>query len=144
MLNFKNVFVAFVLLLLSVVSSAQTYNVGIYQNPPLVSVDAEGNPKGFFIEILEHIALQENWSLNYKSYSFSQALAALEKGEIDFLPALGHSLEREGKYYFTNGTLLTSWAEFYVKEGDTRKIDDIMDLDGVSIGAPLFGLFLIQ
>jgi two-component system NarL family sensor kinase len=142
MLKFKNVCIGFVLLLLSIASSAQTFNVGIYQNPPLVSVDTEGNPKGFFIEILEHIALEENWSLNYKSYSFSEALEALEKGEIDILPALGHSLEREEKYYFTKGTLLTSWAEFYVNEGDTHQIDDIMDLDGVSIGALTSDFFL--
>ena len=44
---------------------AQQLRVGVYQNPPLIGMDENNNPEGFFIHILEHIAQEEGWELIY-------------------------------------------------------------------------------
>jgi PAS domain S-box-containing protein len=121
---------------------AQKFKVGIYQNPPLVAMDEQGNPYGFFIDVLEHIAREEGWQLDYRTYNFNSGLEALKRGEIDILPDLGHSTEREEMVNFSNTTLLTTWAEVYIRDGETGNFKNIMDLNGVSIAALKSDFFL--
>lgn len=123
-------------------SFAQKFTVGVYQNPPLIAMDEEGKPYGFFIDILEYIADEEGWELKYVVYNFDEGMEALKSGEIDILPDIGHSESREQFISFNNATLLTNWAEVYVNEDEDYTYDDIMDLHGTKIGAQESDFFL--
>jgi hypothetical protein len=40
--------------------------VCVYNNYPVIYYDGNNTPRGVFIDILESIAKQENWTLHYK------------------------------------------------------------------------------
>jgi hypothetical protein len=50
----------------------KTVKVGIYQNKPKVFVNSAGEPRGFFIDILNHIASKEGWQLDYVSSTWEK------------------------------------------------------------------------
>ena len=64
-------------------SESRTVRVGIYDNKPKTYLDQRGEPAGLFPEVLNHIAKQENWQLDYVYGTWEEGLARLEKGEID-------------------------------------------------------------
>ena len=62
----KNLLILFFLLLFlcnfpDSLYANSTIKIGIYDNEPLIFVDADGRGKGFFAEILEYIGAKEEW-----------------------------------------------------------------------------------
>ena len=112
-------------------TSHRIVRVGIYDNAPLSFMD-EGQPSGFFVDVLEQIAEEERWQLDYYSCEWQACLDALEAGEIDLLGPIAYSEERLKRYDFSSETLLVNWGQVYVQSGDTDV--SILDLDGKSIG----------
>ncbi|MCU0447111.1 MAG: transporter substrate-binding domain-containing protein [Microscillaceae bacterium] len=135
---FKSRFLLFILLF-GVFSklNAQTkqtveYRVGLYENKPLAFRDTDGGFKGIYIDILEHIALQQDWQLQYVyEESLEKCLENLEKGKIDILVALGYSDERAKKYDFTQETVITNWGEIYVHKDSTMR--SILNLENKKV-----------
>ncbi len=122
-------------LLFSLVSSqawAQTeprfVRVGIYDNPPKIFRSAEGQATGVYGDILNYVAQQENWQINYVPGTFEDGLNRLISGEIDLMVDAAVSEERAGIYDFTKQTVLSSWGVVYVARNSD--IDSVTDLDG--------------
>jgi len=44
-------------------SDTTTVRVGLYANSPKIFTDAQGNPAGFWPDIIEYIADAEGWSI---------------------------------------------------------------------------------
>ena len=128
-------FLAGILLAQTILAQTRPLRVGVYQSAPMISYDDEGNTSGFFIDLLLDFGEVNGYTFEYVQYSFADALEALENGEIDILPAVGHSTEREKLFDFGVVTVTTSWGELYVHEGETRTIDDITDLRGLRVAA---------
>ncbi|MCU7810707.1 MAG: transporter substrate-binding domain-containing protein, partial [Candidatus Thiodiazotropha sp. (ex Notomyrtea botanica)] len=105
--------------------------VGIYHNPPLVSIGPTGAPRGLFIDILTVIAGQENWNLQFLRGTWSDQLARLEAGQIDLLPAIAIDDTREKQFLFIDETVIANWAQVFVPEDSP--IHSIPDLDGLTI-----------
>jgi len=126
----------FFLLILSLSSTVEAgipLKVGIYDYKPLVFRDSEGNPAGFFVDILKHIAVNEDWTLSYSYGSFQEGLERLEKGEIDLLLCVGYSAERAAKYDLASESLLTDWGVVYRR--NDRQVNTIMDMEGKTVAA---------
>ncbi len=62
--------------------------VGIYENHPLVSQNANAEPEGLFIDILKQVALRESWELKFIPDNFSNCLIRLNNSEIDLMTAI--------------------------------------------------------
>lgn len=105
--------------------------VGIYDYKPLVYLDSDKNPAGFFVDILKHVAVNEDWSLSYVHGTWQEGLDRLEKGEIDLLLCFGYSEERALNYDFTPESLFTDWGVVYRKRD--RQINTIMDMEGKTV-----------
>ncbi len=101
-------------------------NVGIYNNPPKIFLDNTQKPSGFFVDILNHIATQNQWQLNYVPCQWQECLGKLEKGEIDIMPDVAYSKEREEKFDFNHEVALSSWSLVYTNKKST--IASILDL----------------
>jgi len=117
--------------LLQSVLAAQTINVGIYQNEPKIFVNAQGQPDGFFVELLGKIAAQENWTLNYFPCEWETCLKNLEQGKIDLLPDVAYSEERALRFLFGKEVALSSWSVVYVR--NENRIPSLKELDGKSL-----------
>jgi signal transduction histidine kinase/ABC-type amino acid transport substrate-binding protein len=106
-------------------------NVGVYENAPKIFVSESGKPAGIFIDIIEEIASSEGWRLHYVSGSWGEGLDRLERGEIDLMPDVAYTSERQEIYAFHKEPVLSSWFQVYARKG--IKIQSILDLDGKRI-----------
>jgi len=105
--------------------------VGLYQNLPLVGFDRSGEGQGLFVDLLKHIAEQEGWALEYVPGSWDDCLIRLKNGEIDLLPAIALTPEREKLFRFSSESVLSTWGQLWCRR-DTQ-IQSILDLDGTLV-----------
>lgn len=99
--------------------------VGIYDNRPLVFMGDRG-PEGLFIDILNAVAEERGWRLEYRHGSWDAVFRGLQAGELDLLPVVAYSPERAGLIAFSQAAVIANWGEIYTRRGLT--IDSIGDL----------------
>ncbi len=105
-----------------------TLRVGVYQNRPKVFFDGSGRPSGFFIDIIEEISASEGWRIEYVTGTWSEGLDRLLKGEIDLMPDVAFTTEREKVFTFHSEPVLSDWFQVYTVRGSG--IVSLLDLDG--------------
>ena len=105
--------------------------VGVYQNRPLLWMDSSDQPQGIFIDVIDSIASQNGWRIEYISCNWPECLALLQTGELDLLPAIGYSGARAEQYDFTRENVLTTWAQVYTQRNS--QIQSFLDLEGKRI-----------
>jgi signal transduction histidine kinase len=105
--------------------------VGVYENPPKIFISESGSPAGIFIDIIEHIAKSEGWTLRYVPGTWGEGLDRLSSGKIDLMPDVAYTPEREQLFSFHKEPVLSDWFQVYAKRD--RHIRSIIDLDGKKI-----------
>ncbi len=132
---FAVAFLAAVLLGCSLVSGSasatgpgRTVRVGVYQNEPKIFVDEDGQATGLFVDLLDDIGKQEGWNLRYVACEWADCLAALERGQLDLMPDVAISPQRERLYDFHKIAVVESWSRIYERSG--VDIERLADLDG--------------
>ncbi|MFA5399092.1 MAG: transporter substrate-binding domain-containing protein [Dehalococcoidia bacterium] len=105
--------------------------VGIYENQPKIFTDDAGKPAGFWPDIIGYIASQEGWTLEYRHGTWTECLEMLENNEIDIMPDVAYTEERNDKYAFSHETVYISWSRVYTRKG--VDINSILDLEGKTI-----------
>ncbi|HOT29199.1 MAG TPA: ATP-binding protein [Candidatus Ozemobacteraceae bacterium] len=105
--------------------------VGVYQNEPKIFLSKTGRPSGIFVDIIEQVANDEGWRLEYIFGTWTDGLARLASGDIDLMPDVAFSAERERIYAFHREPVMSSWAQVYARPGSGIK--SILDLKGRSI-----------
>ena len=108
-----------------------TYRVGIYQNPPKVFIDADGKPKGFFVDILNHIAQSEGWKLEYVPCVWSECLEQIKTGELDLLMDVAYTEARGQHFSFNKVPVIKNWAQIFTRKD--RQIRSPASLDGKTV-----------
>jgi PAS domain S-box-containing protein len=108
-----------------------TIKVGLYNNAPKVFISESGRASGIFIDIIEHIAQAEGWNLEYVPGTWGECLDRLERREIDLMPDVVHTSDRERIFSFHQVPVLSSWFQVYAKKGSN--VRSILDLDGKKI-----------
>ncbi|MDA3891604.1 MAG: transporter substrate-binding domain-containing protein [Salinivirgaceae bacterium] len=99
--------------------------VGIYDNPPKIFVNSEGNPDGIFIDILESISKKENLQIEYITGSWTELYTKLANCEIDILPDMAYSVSRDSLFNFSM-PVLSSWLQvFTTKKCLINRLDDL-------------------
>jgi PAS domain S-box-containing protein len=108
-----------------------TLRVGIYENQPKIFTDEQGKASGFWVDIFDYVASNENWTIEYVPGTWEQCLSRLQNGEIDILPDVAYSEERSKLYDFSEETVYVSWSRVYTHKG--VDIQSVLDLDGKTI-----------
>jgi PAS domain S-box-containing protein len=108
-----------------------TVTIGIYQNAPKIFTAESGRPSGIFIDIIEHIAEREGWTLQYIPGTWAEGLERLEKGEIDLMPDVALTPDRQRLFSFHTVPVLSSWSQVYARKDSG--IQSILDLNGKKI-----------
>ncbi len=112
----------------SAVQAEPIVRVGIYQNKPKISRSDSGQPEGIFVDLLEAIAAEEGWTLLYVPGTFGEGLDRLTAGEIDLMPDVAFTPERENQYAFPNEPVLSDWFQIYARRGsEIRSVLDLHD-----------------
>ncbi|MDP8221349.1 MAG: transporter substrate-binding domain-containing protein, partial [Candidatus Stygibacter frigidus] len=104
---------------------------GIYENSPKLFTDESGEASGFWADIINYIADEEGWKLEWVPGSWEECLERLESGEIDFMADVAYNSERAQKYAFQNEATLLSWSRLYTRKG--THLESIFDLEGRTI-----------
>ncbi|HMP73631.1 MAG TPA: transporter substrate-binding domain-containing protein [Kiritimatiellia bacterium] len=113
--------------------------VGHYENHPKIFTDEKGDPAGFFPEVMRAIAEAEGWSLRFISGTWGEGLDRLAAGEIDILPDVAVSDERQQLYAFNDETVLISWAAIYSRSD--LQLLSFRDLSGLRIALLEGGIY---
>lgn len=100
--------------------------VGVYENAPKIFTSESGQPTGIFIDLIEKIATDENWTLHYVSGTWGEGLDRLARGEIDLMPDVAYTPDREKIYAFHKVPVLSSWLVAYAQKG--KETNSILDL----------------
>jgi len=96
--------------------------------PPQYSLDADGKPTGFAVEMLNTIADQANLSLEYKVYpDWKSTFQALENRKIDVIPNLGISEKRRDHFSYTK-PVETFGIYLFLRSAETE-INSLNDLN---------------
>lgn len=105
--------------------------VGLYQNPPKIFTSRNGEPTGILVDVLDRIALDEGWNIQYVPCQWEDCLSSLRAGRIDLLPDLAYTNERAQQYAFHQVAALHSWSEVYGRQG--LVVTSVQDLAGKRI-----------
>jgi diguanylate cyclase (GGDEF)-like protein len=100
--------------------------VGVYPGPPKVFWNDQGEPAGFFPDVIQEIARLEGWTLEYVSCQWPDCLAAVEAGELDLMLDVSYSQQRDALFDFNREVLFPSWSVIYARPG--IKIHSVLDL----------------
>jgi signal transduction histidine kinase len=122
---------AVVILLAWGISEGETVRIGLYENPPKVHIDKTGTPCGIFIDIIEYIARNENWEIEYVNGTWDEGLTRLENDSIDLMPDVAYSDIRAQRFDFNRLTVLSSWLQAYSRKDCF--VESVADLDGKKI-----------
>lgn len=101
--------------LVSAQTKPRVVRVGVYDNPPKIFLDEQGNAGGVFGDILAIIALKENWKLEFVPGTFQEGLDRVRAGTIDVMVDVAYSEERAKDFDFTKETVFGSWGVAYVR-----------------------------
>ncbi len=120
------------ILLLSLLTSAYAERVVVAVWPfgPLLDIRG-GRPQGVFVDILEAVARDEGWDLEYRIGTWAESYAAATAGTVDLLAAVAYTPERERLLEFSMNVFVES-GTLYVKNNST--IATPFDLEGRRIG----------
>lgn len=112
-------------------NASQKVRVGVYENSPKVGHSASGEPQGIFIDLIEAIASDEGWTIEYVSGTWPEGLDRLERGEIDLMPDVARTRSREAQFALHQEPVLSDWFQIYSRHGNV--IRSLLDLDGKRI-----------
>jgi diguanylate cyclase (GGDEF)-like protein/PAS domain S-box-containing protein len=112
-------------------AEGRTVVVGVYQNAPKIMAAADGGPSGIFGELLLEIAAEQQWTLKSVQCDWAYCLQLLLNGEIDILPDVVLTEQRQTQLEFHQTPTLFSWSELYTTPG--VKLNSFADLAGKRI-----------
>ena len=105
--------------------SDQSIRVGVWRD--------DGGPlSGFARDILQQVADNKGWQLNYETTSSSELLEKLALNQIDLLLNVPYSKEYKDRFSFNDQYLINNWGEFYTAANSS--LESLMDLGGKRIG----------
>ena len=111
-------------------SHARKVRVGLFPASPLV-FEKDGKADGLFIDLLEHIAKENNWEIHYVRGTWSSLQEDLKNGTIDLLPSMGNTKERLALYDLSKNAVFIDYGVLFTKK--KYVIHTIFDLNNMRI-----------
>ncbi|MGC9311588.1 MAG: ATP-binding protein, partial [Sediminispirochaetaceae bacterium] len=95
--------------------------------------------QGFAVDMLERIAEEAGWALEWKRVTFPVSMELLAEGKVDLIVPLGYTAERDERFDFSEEALLTTWGRVFTKE--KSDIFSLLDLKEKRVGYVRNSLF---
>ncbi|MFZ3044358.1 MAG: transporter substrate-binding domain-containing protein [Desulfatirhabdiaceae bacterium] len=99
--------------------------------PPFCIVDSNGRASGFSVELMQAALSTMGQSVTFRTGPWKDVKGWLEKGDIQALPLVGRTPEREAVFDFTFPYMSIYGA--IVVRADTTNIQDLSDLKGRTV-----------
>ena len=122
------------------IGPGRVVKAGVFNFKPLVIFDQKSPPTGFIVDILNHIAKQEEWNMEYVPGTWQESLERLRTDKIDIILCIGYSAERDEYLDFPKEHVLLDWGLVYRKKGSS--INTILDMEGKTIAAMKASIYM--
>ncbi|MDC7231750.1 MAG: PAS domain S-box protein [Spirochaetales bacterium] len=124
----KTLFLSLILWLFASFSLTADVSVAVFEGAaPVAYMDEDGNPAGIYLRVLEEIFRQQGESVRFVSgLSFKEAYQRVLTGEIDLMPALIRTPERQELFEFNEEVFLVSWSLLFIHPD--HSVENILDL----------------
>jgi len=101
--------------------------VGAFNYYPGIFKDADGEIKGFYVEVLNQIGQNEHIQFEYVFGTWNKGLERIKSGDLDLLTSVAYSEDRAKYMDYSSFPLLTVWGDIYVTTDS--HINGILDLE---------------
>lgn len=117
-------------------TQTRTVKVGYYEDGDYMSINQQGEYVGFNIEFLQELAKQTDLQFEFvDAVSWSAAYEMLANGEIDLLPSVYHTQEREKEMQFVTLPMCNIYTTLNVRMDDARyDYEDFAAFEGMRVG----------
>ena len=115
----------------------RTVRVGYYAYTGYNMMDADGNRSGYAYDMLQRIGQCENVQFEYLGYDgdTKQAMTMLENGEVDLIPVLRRTEERDERFAFSAEPIGSVATMLTVRAGNRAVAAGNYDaFDGMTVG----------
>ena len=115
----------------------RTVRVGYYAYTGYNMMDADGNRSGYAYDMLQRIGQCENVQFEYLGYDgdTTQAMTMLENGEVDLIPVLRKTEERDERFAFSAEPIGSVATMLTVRAGNRAVAAGNYDtFDGMTVG----------
>src|SRR6056297_3527389 len=109
----------------------ETLRIACFEKDRIVEFK-DGQVKGFAVDVFDHIAEQEGWSVEYLPGTLPESIARLSAGEADLILTLGYTEERSRRFAYSSEVLLTTWGRVFTSKGS--EVQSLIDLEGKRVG----------
>ncbi len=106
--------------------------VGVFQLAPMVYIDDNGTPQGIFVDVIEAIASEEDWEIEYVEGTWNDGLERVKKGQIDLMTAVMHLPRREAFLDFPKEAAFNIWGQLYIHKEDN--LSGVFDMKWKTVG----------
>jgi len=107
-------------------AEGEPIRVGVYDNKPKIFIAEDGSVGGFFADLTDILAEKVGRRVTYVTCSWAECLDKLEAGEIDMMPDVAFSRERQARFQFGHEAVLHSWSAVVVREdADILRLSDL-------------------
>ena len=118
-------------------TTLRTLRVGFYPYTGYMATAADGSRSGYAYELLQDIAQHENVTFTYSCLNGNtqQAMQQLAAGQIDLIPVLRRTAERDEQFAFSAEPIGTVATMLTVKAGNRSIVaGDYDTFDGMTVG----------
>ena len=102
--------------------------VGLFQLHPLIFQDETSQPDGLYVDLLQEIARQEGWRLQFVPGTWADGLQGVRAGRLDLMTVVINTPDRDAYLDFCRESVLAVWGQVFA--GQTSGIQSILDLQG--------------
>ncbi|TLS76179.1 PAS domain S-box protein [Mariprofundus erugo] len=95
--------------------------------PPYAMVDQDGHAIGYSVDLIRAVAREVGLKLIFQVGPWSEVKGKLERGEIDALPLVAYSVERD-KYFDFSRPHIISHAVAFIRKQDKQRFHSLEDL----------------
>ncbi len=117
----------------SAAEQQRVVRVGVHESAPNILLAKNDQISGILGELLAAVAQEEDWVLQAVPCTWHECINSLQTGDIDLLPDMVFSEERENLYAFHRTPALHSWSQVYERRGGN--IQSILDLADKRVAA---------
>lgn len=119
------------LLLLIPSAMAKTLTAAQDPWPPFVTADPER--PGISVELVTAAMETQGYQVDFKNMPWARALDAVNKGNIDILPATWHTKDRTEFLHYSDA-YMDNELTFIKRSGDDFQFSNLNDLEGKAVG----------
>lgn len=109
-------------------AAPRTVRVALFPHAPGCFLNEGGKPAGLMVDILEDVARQEGWRLEYRMVPWAESLELARRGEVDLVTTVARLPEREAYLRFGQEPAFRIWTLLYTAKD--RHLADVRELEG--------------